>query len=116
LGKACYLPPPSGFATTPTQALIDHSRDCDVLIQEAYSVESYNKVSPRSQAFRRCHHTSSVELAEIANTVKPRLLVIYHRSNSGGGPTTLDPDDILVAEIRQSYRGEVVAARDLDVF
>ena len=102
--------------TTPTQALIDHSRDCDVLIHEAYSVDSYNKVSPRSQEFRRCHHTSSIELAEIANTVKPGLLVIYHRSNSGGGPTTFDREDVLIEEIRQSYRGRVIAAHDLDVF
>jgi ribonuclease BN (tRNA processing enzyme) len=47
--------------TAPTQSLIDHSDDCDVLIHEAYSMESYRRVSPRSQEFRRRHHTSSVE-------------------------------------------------------
>ena len=31
--------------TAPTQALIDHSRGCDVLIHEAYSMESYRRVS-----------------------------------------------------------------------
>ena len=71
--------------TTPTQALIDHSRGCDILVHEAYSMESFRKVSPHWQEYRRRAHTSSVELAEIANAVKPGLLVIYHRSNAGGG-------------------------------
>ena len=29
--------------TTPTQALIDHSRGCDVLVHEAYSMESFHR-------------------------------------------------------------------------
>jgi ribonuclease BN (tRNA processing enzyme) len=102
--------------TCPTQALIDRSRGCDVLIHEAYTLASYRGVSARAQEFRRCHHTSSAELAGIANAVKPRLLVIYHRSNVGGGPVGSDSDDVLLDEVRQTYRGEVVAARDLDVF
>jgi ribonuclease BN (tRNA processing enzyme) len=77
---------------------------------------SYHKVSPRSQEFRRCHHTSSVELAAIANEVKPGLLVIYHRSNMGGAPASAYSEDVLLDEIRQSYAGRVVMARDLDIF
>jgi len=71
--------------TAPAQTIVDHGRGCDVLIHEAYSMATYHQVSSRSQRFRRHHHTSSVELAEIANTVRPGLLVIYHRSNAGGG-------------------------------
>ena len=48
--------------TAPTPALIDHSRGCDVLVHEAYSMASYHQVSPRSQQFRRTHHTSTIEL------------------------------------------------------
>jgi ribonuclease BN (tRNA processing enzyme) len=100
--------------TAPTQALLDHSRNCDVLIHEAYStVEARNAARPTPE-FRRRHHTSSVELARIANTVKPGLLITYHRSHSGEEPD--GPNDVLVEEIRQTYRGDVVAARDLDVF
>ena len=72
--------------TAPTQALIDHSRGCDVLIHEAYSMDSFASTRRRSQEFRRRHHTSSVELAEIANKVKPGLLVTYHRSSVGKSP------------------------------
>ena len=71
--------------STPTQAIIDHGHDCDVLIHECYSLASYEKVSPEWQRFRRTHHTSSRELAEIAMRIKPGLLVLYHRSNAGGG-------------------------------
>ena len=102
--------------TTPTQALIDHSRDCDILVHEAYSMESYHRVSPHWQEYRRRAHTSSVELAEIANTVKPGLLVLYHRSNPGGLPGTTDMEEDLIEEIREAYKGRVVTGHDLDIF
>jgi ribonuclease BN (tRNA processing enzyme) len=99
--------------TAPTRAVVDHARGCDVLIHEAYSESSQQQVSPRSQAFRRCHHTSAPELAAIANEVKPGLLVIYHRSNAGS--RSIDPEDVLLDEIRQTYKGPVVMGHDLDV-
>jgi len=100
--------------TAPTQALIDHSRGCDVLIHEAYSIAEARHAPRPTPEFRRRHHTSSAELAEIANTVKPRLLVTYHRAQTGDEPR--GPQDVLVEEIQQAYGGKVVAARDLDVF
>jgi ribonuclease BN (tRNA processing enzyme) len=102
--------------TAPAQTIVDHGRGCDVLIHEVYSMATYHQVSSRSQRFRRNHHTSSVELAEIANTVRPGLLVIYHRSNAGGGASSADREDVLLEEIRRDYGGAVVAAHDLDVF
>jgi ribonuclease BN (tRNA processing enzyme) len=102
--------------TTPTQALLDHSRGCDVLIHEAYSMDTYHRVSPSAQDYRRRHHTSSVELAEIANDVKPELLVIYHRSNMGATPGSTDSEDVLLCEIQDKYKGRVVMGHDLDVF
>jgi ribonuclease BN (tRNA processing enzyme) len=100
--------------TSPVQSLIDHCRGCDVLIHEAYSMETYRQDPPSFQEFRRGHHTSSVELAEIANTVKPGLLVTYHHSSRDAGEA--DTAGALIEEIRQSYKGSIVAARDLDVF
>jgi ribonuclease BN (tRNA processing enzyme) len=98
--------------TTPTQALIDHARGCDVLIHEAYSMASYHRVTPSWQQFRRSHHTSSQELAAIANEVKPRLLALYHCSNAGD--RTENSAEVL-NEVRALYGGEVVSASDLDV-
>jgi ribonuclease BN (tRNA processing enzyme) len=102
--------------TTPTQALIENARGCDVLIHEAYSMASYAKLTPAWQQFRRTHHTSSQELAAIAGEVKPSLLILYHRSNAGGGETGPNDEKELVEEIRQSYSGNVVAGRDLEMF
>jgi ribonuclease BN (tRNA processing enzyme) len=100
--------------TAPTQALIDHSRGCDVLIHEAYSMMSYRNGTRPSPEFRRRHHTSSVELAQIANKVKPGVLVTYHRSNAGEGSSSTE-EDVLIEEIRRDYKGRVVAANDLDI-
>ncbi len=102
--------------TSPVQSLINHAQNCDVLIHEAYSLATYEKTPPEWQAFRRSHHTSSAELAAIANKVKPGLLVLYHPSNAGVGPGVPHSDDVLIREIRQTYKGEVVAGRDLDLF
>jgi ribonuclease BN (tRNA processing enzyme) len=101
--------------TAPTQALIDHSRGCDVLIHEAYSMMACRNVARPSPDFRRRHHTSSADLAEIANKIRPGLLITYHRSNVGEEGTSSDRD-VLIEEIRRAYKGRVVAANDLDVF
>jgi ribonuclease BN (tRNA processing enzyme) len=102
--------------TAPTPSLIEHSRGCDVLIHEAYAMATFHRVSARSQEFRRRHHTSASELAEIANQVNPRLLVVYHRSNAGGRVSSVDQEEVLLEELKRDYKGSVVAAHDLDVF
>jgi ribonuclease BN (tRNA processing enzyme) len=101
--------------TAPTQALIDHSRNCDVLIHEAYSMMAFHNAARPSPEFRRRHHTSSAELAEIANKVKPGILVTYHRS-SVGEESSSPGQDVLIEEIQRHYKDRVVAANDLDVF
>jgi ribonuclease BN (tRNA processing enzyme) len=101
--------------TSPTQSLIDHCAGCDVLIHEAYPLASFDDIAPAWQEFRRTHHTSSKELADIANTVRPSLLVIYHHSNAGVGPLGVDCEDVLLEEMRQIYHGRVVVGRDLDI-
>jgi len=102
--------------TAPTQALIDQSRGCDVLVHEAYSTMAYRNSARPTPEFRRRHHTSSAELAAIANAVRPGILVTYHRSTVGEEMANCDGCDVLVDEIRQAYNGRVVAANDLDVF
>lgn len=101
--------------TAPTPVLIDHARNCDVLIHEAYSNVASRNVARPSPEFRRRHHTSSTELAEIANKIRPGLLITYHRSNAGEEPASSNRD-MLIEEISREYDGRVVAANDLDVF
>jgi ribonuclease BN (tRNA processing enzyme) len=99
----------------PSQSIIDSCNGCDVLIHEAYSMMTYNYVSPKYQEYRRKHHTSSQELAEIANKAKPGLLILYHRANPGGVGRS-NPEEILLEEIRRTYGGKVVTGHDLDIF
>ena len=99
----------------PSQSVIDSCNGCDVLIHEAYSMLTYNAVSPTYQEYRRKHHTSSREVAEIAKKARPGLLVLYHRANPGGVGRP-NPEQALLEEVRQFYEGRVVIGHDLDVF
>jgi ribonuclease BN (tRNA processing enzyme) len=100
--------------TTPAQSVIDNCDGCDVLIHEAYSMATFNAVPEQAQAQRKTNHTSTTELAELATQARPKLLVIYHRSNLGGGGVSND-DDQLLAELQGLYKGRVVLGRDLDI-
>jgi ribonuclease BN (tRNA processing enzyme) len=102
--------------TSPVPSLIEHARGCDVLVHEGYALADFGSLPPAWQEFRRSHHTSSAELAHIANEVKPGLLVLYHPSNAGSGAQSAENQDVLVDEICSAYSGRVVAASDLDVF
>jgi ribonuclease BN (tRNA processing enzyme) len=99
----------------PSQSIIDNAKGCDVLIHEAYSMMTYNYVLPKYQEYRRKHHTSSLELAEIANQARPGLLILYHRANPGGIGRP-NPEEAVLEEIRQTYGGKIVTGHDLDVF
>lgn len=102
--------------TAPTQSLLDNCRGCDVLIHEAYSQSTYDTVAPKWQAYRRENHTSSTELAELANRVRPELLILTHRVNIGAAMAMPDPEDVLLDEVRRLYEGNVVTGHDLDIF
>src|SRR5262249_3816420 len=87
--------------TAPTQSLVDNCHGCDVLIHEAYSQATYDKVAPKWQAYRRENHTSSTELADLATRVRPRLVILTHRVNIGGAMALPDPEDVLLEEVRR---------------
>jgi ribonuclease BN (tRNA processing enzyme) len=57
------------------------------------------------------YHTSTRQLAELANLVKPRLLVLYHVQNYSGDPNA--PIDELRAA---GYEGQVILAADQDIY
>ena len=101
--------------TAPSQSIIDNCHGCDVLIHEAYSMLTYDAVSPIYQEYRRKHHTSSREVAEIAEKAKPGLLILYHRANPGGVGLP-NPEQALLDEVRKLYRGRVVIGHDLEIF
>ncbi len=96
--------------TAPIESVIDLWRGCDVLVHEVYSAAGYATRPTKWQRYHAHMHTSSLQLAEIANQVKPGLLVLTHMLFWG---TT---EQQLLDEISSIYPGEVVCGHDLDFF
>lgn len=108
--------------TSPTGAIAENCRGCDILIAEAYTKASFDLVNPAWQQYRLAFHTSPQELGEIASKAKPGLLILYHRGNAGCDQAgtkecrETGDEEHLLKEVRQAYAGKVVAAHDLDVY
>jgi ribonuclease BN (tRNA processing enzyme) len=100
--------------TSPSAALIESCRKCDVLIHEAYS-EAYQPADvPNWVQYRSRFHTTTAQLADIANQAQPGLLIMYHR---GVGPLGKEiSDEQYLAEVSRTYKGRVVVGHDLDVY
>ena len=100
--------------TNPSATLVDHCRKCDVLIHEVFS-EDYRPADMANWLeYRSKYHTTTTQLAEIANKTQPGLLILHHR---GVGPRGRGiSDEQYLAEIRRTYAGKVVVGNDLDVY
>ena len=96
--------------TKPVPAFADWARGCDLLIHEVYSARLLPERLPAWRAYHSRVHTSTRELAALANEIRPGCLWLYHQLFWG-----LTPDE-LVAEISSEYAGDVVSTADLDVF
>lgn len=95
--------------TSPSDAVVAHCHPCDVLIHEAYSPSAMVATMLDWLAYRAKYHTSTDQLADIANRTKPGNLIIYHTS----GRT---PDEQLLREVRQTYHGKAVVGHDLEIY
>ena len=101
--------------TSPTDSVVEHCNGCDVLIHEHYSMESFGQVDSRWQQYRLRHHTSTQQLADLATRARPRLLILYHRSNPGVRGASA-PESAVLAEMRTFYKGKWVSGHDLDIY
>jgi ribonuclease BN (tRNA processing enzyme) len=95
---------------SPSPALADACRGCDVLLHEVYSLVDAQRPEPGWLEYLRDFHTSSTELAQIAAKAKPKLLVLYHQLIRGA------TDQALLKDVRKNYTGRVVSAHDLDLY
>ncbi|HZF15023.1 MAG TPA: MBL fold metallo-hydrolase [Steroidobacteraceae bacterium] len=103
--------------TTPTQATIDACNGCDVLMHEVQTLEWLGR-RPDFQAYAAKFHTTTVQLAELAQKARPRLLILYHASitlRPAVNPKASSPEELL-SEMTSRYSGHVVVGRDLDVY
>jgi ribonuclease BN (tRNA processing enzyme) len=99
----------SGDAS-PSPALVESCQKCDVLIHEGYSEAYVPRAIPNWLEYRSNYHTTTAQVAEIANKTQPTLLILYHR-----GVDNIS-DAQYLAEVRRSYRGRVTIGNDLDIY
>ena len=95
--------------TGPSEVLESYAKDADILVHEVYSYAGFLNKTPDWQKYHKGHHTSTLELGEIAKRVKPKKLVLSHILFWGSTP------DEIYEEISSVYDGEVIVAKDLMV-
>jgi len=96
--------------TSPSKELIANCQPCDVLIHEVQSTTYNVETIPDWPAYRARYHTTTDQLADIANRTKPGLLIVYH--NAANEPGLQE----ILRQIQRTYHGRVVIGHDLDVF
>jgi ribonuclease BN (tRNA processing enzyme) len=94
----------------PSQSIADNCNGCDVLIHEVYSLEGFAKRPLEWQKYHSTFHTSSRDLGELATKARAKMLILYHQLIWGS------TEEELLKEVRQTFKGEVVSAHDLDIY
>lgn len=95
----------------PNEKIREYSKNADYLIHETYCHRGLiENMSPVRQAYHRSNHTSSKELAQLANEVRPGTLVLTHIL-----PFGCSFEDVL-EEVQADYDGKVILAEDLDIY
>ncbi len=96
--------------TAPCENIVEYSRGADILIHEVYFKKGFDKKDEFWRNYHAINHTSTYELAELANAARPKLIVLYHTLLWG------DSEAEMLAEIAEGYDGEVVIGNDLQIF
>ncbi len=91
-------------------AIARECNGCDVLIHEVYSDSGFRTIPVARQSYHAQAHTSATQLGAIATAARPRLLVLYHQLFFGS------TDEQLLTEVRSTFAGRVVSAKDLQRF
>lgn len=81
-------------------------KDADILVHEVLSDAGNQKLSPDWQKYMLEAHTTTKQLAKIANVIKPKKLVLNHAIFFG------QPEQALVKEVTDDYKGTVILAED----
>jgi ribonuclease Z len=93
--------------TAPCENIRKYSPGADILIHEVYYQKAFDQKDKYWQDYHASHHTSTVQLANLAAETRPGLLVLYHILFWGAAE-----QDIL-NEIADIYDGDVIVGSDL---
>jgi ribonuclease Z len=94
----------------PSPKVVEYGKGADILVHEVYSQAGFETKSDRWKAYHREHHTSTLELGQIADKTRPGKLVLYHILFWGSSETEI------LQEIHSKYKGEVIVGQDLDIY
>jgi ribonuclease Z len=98
--------------TRPSETLIRMATGVDVLIHEIQPsgpVQLAGRPSVDWAKYIAGHHTTAIQLGELAARAKPKLLIVSHNGRRA-------PAAQLLADIRRAFSGNVVIAEDLQRF
>jgi len=94
----------------PSPKVVEYGKGADILVHEVYSQAGYETKSADWKAYHAVHHTSTLELAQIAQETMPGKVVLYHILFWGSSEAEL------LQEINGVYKGDVFVGQDLDIF
>ncbi len=101
--------------TTPSQFMLDHGKGADVLVHEAFNTvaqlmarSGYDERTARG--IGTWAHSAPAEVGHVLAECAPRLAVLYHHFNDFDTAPEIEQD------VRKTYGGPLVLARDLMVF
>ena len=95
--------------TRPFPGLERNYKDADILVHEAYCNAGFMRRTKDWQKYHGAFHTSTLQLAKIANSVQPKLLVMVHQLLFG------ETAETMMAEVESRYKGRAIYGRDLMV-
>ena len=96
--------------TAMSKNLISYGENLDYLIHEIYSQKGFNNKTPDWQKYHQAHHTGPKEVAEIANLLQPKSLILSHILFWGSS------EQEILDEGKTFYSGKIIVAEDGMIF
>ena len=96
--------------TAMSKNLISYGENLDYLIHEIYSQKGFNNKTPDWQKYHQAHHTGPREVAEIANLLQPKSLILSHILFWGSS------EQEILDEVKTFYSGKIIVAEDGMIF
>lgn len=107
--------------TNYNENLIEHAKNCDILIHEVISASGVERRDPVWRKYHKTVHTTSKELGEIAALTNPGKVVFTHQlfmtlpDEHGVVPTEEENELEMIRDVQANYDGEVISPKDLTV-
>ena len=96
--------------TAMSKNLISYGENLDYLIHEIYSQKGFNNKTPDWQKYHQAHHTGPKEVAEVANLLQPKSLILSHILFWGSS------EQEILDEVKTFYSGKIIVAEDGMIF